>query len=59
MVDAEAGLSDRVAALEKEVATLRRRIVTLEGIIAGMPEHGVDKTATRGKVVYDWQAPRP
>lgn len=44
--------------LEREVAALRRKIDALERIIAGMPEHGVDKTATRGKVVYDWQAPR-
>lgn len=59
MADAEMDLSARVAALERELLALRRRVATLEGIIAGMPEHGVDKTATRGKVVYDWQAPRP
>lgn len=59
MAAAQSSLNDRVATLEKEVAALRRRIATLEGIIAGLPEHGVDKTATRGKVVYDWQAPRP
>lgn len=59
MADAQTTLEARVAALEQEVASLRRRVATLEGIIAGMPEHGVDKTATQGKVVYDWQATRP
>jgi hypothetical protein len=59
MADPETPLDARVAALEHEVAALRRRIATLEGIIAGLPEHGVDKSATRGKVVYDWQAPHP
>jgi hypothetical protein len=48
----------RIVALEKELATLRRRVDALERAIAGLPEHGVDRTATRGKVVYDWQAPR-
>ncbi|MCI4336123.1 MAG: hypothetical protein L3K17_02870, partial [Thermoplasmata archaeon] len=59
MVDLDPSSSAKIAALEKELAELRRRLDALERSVAGMPEHGVDRRATRGKVVYDWQAPRP
>ena len=51
-------LEHRLAALEQTVRDLRARIAELERRLANLPEHPVDRTATREKAVYDWQGPR-
>jgi hypothetical protein len=49
---------DRIAELERVVRDLRARISQLELRVQALPEHPVDRTATREKAVYDWQGPR-
>jgi len=51
-------LEQRLAALESTLRDLRARVAALEIRVRDLPEHPVDRTATRKKAVYDWQGPR-
>ena len=49
-------LEDRISQLEREIADLRRRVALLERMVGTVGEHAIDRSATQGKVTYDWQA---